>query len=137
MGEQKPLHTYLYSFCIGDIPNLFVFLWSGFTYLGLDDWGETKKEWSRALREGGGEMESTGIEKDRDRERLGRGSMSSIHTPYTSVPTTTSIFFTHMLPKHTVQTLFECRKVGMRGLGVPARWRRQHITDFKARSAEQ
>lgn len=36
MGEQKLLPPYLYSFCTGDIPNLFVFLWSGFTYLDLD-----------------------------------------------------------------------------------------------------
>lgn len=126
MGKQKPLHTYLYSFCIRDIPNLFVFLSSGFTYLGLDDLDETKKEWSRALGEGGGEMECRGIEKDRDGKRSGRGSMSSIYPPCISVPTTTSIFFIHMLPKHIVQMLSECRKVDMRGLGVPARWRRQH-----------
>ena len=49
MGEQKSLHTYLYSFFTGDICNLFVFLWSSFTYLGLDDWDKTKKEWSRVV----------------------------------------------------------------------------------------
>lgn len=115
---------------------MFVFLWSGFTYLGLDDWDKTKKEWSTVLGEGGGEIESMGTEKDRDKKRLGRGSMSSIHSPSVSVPTTASIFI-HMLPKHIVQALSECRKVNMRGFGVPACSRRQHITDFKARLADQ
>lgn len=71
MGEENPLHTFLYSFCTGDIRNLFVFLWSGFTYLGLDDWDKTKKEWSTVLGEGGGDIESMGTEKDRDKKRLG------------------------------------------------------------------
>lgn len=54
MNEQKPLHTYLYSFCTGDTPNLFVFLWSGFPYLGLYDW-----TWRvQGSEEGGGKTES-------------------------------------------------------------------------------
>lgn len=43
MGEQEPLHTYLYSFGTEDTPNLFSFLWSGFICLDLGDW----TGWSR------------------------------------------------------------------------------------------
>lgn len=85
MGEQKPLHTYLYSFCTGDIPNLFVFLWSGFTCLGLSDWDKTKKRWSRAA----------GRRKDRlspwGQRRTGtgrnwRGYLSSMHPKSLCLP---------------------------------------------------
>lgn len=122
---------------------MFVFLWSGFTYLDLGDWEETKKGWSR--RPGmEGETESVRTEEDGDRKTLDKTLGGASAHPKSPCPPAASISFIQTWPQLVVGAGAEPNAVRGRseGFGVPAfrglsahqeKWAYNH---FKARSAD-